>query len=97
MLMSLVHDELRTIAAQQMRGQQPGHTLQPTALVNEAYLKLVGKADRNWNNRQHFLAAAATTRGIVDDEFLALVVLSAVITNLMTMTEATTTTTTGTP
>ena len=58
-LIPLVHEELRSLASEQMRGQRPGHTLQPTALVNEAYLKLVVNADRTWQNRKHFLASAA--------------------------------------
>src|SRR6185503_10975436 len=59
-LLPLVYDELRRLAARRLAGEGPGHTLQPTALVHEAYLKLVG-ADplRPWNGRVHFFAAAA--------------------------------------
>jgi RNA polymerase sigma factor (TIGR02999 family) len=56
----LVYDELRRLAAQRLAGEEPGHTLQPTALVHEAYLKLVGAdPQRPWNGRVHFFAAAA--------------------------------------
>ena len=59
-LLPLVYDELRRLAAQRLAGEGPGHTLQPTALVHEAYLKLVGpEPQRPWNGRAHFFAAAA--------------------------------------
>ncbi len=59
-LLPLVYDELRKLAAQRLAGEGPGHTLQPTALVHEAYLKLVGpEPQRPWNGRVHFFAAAA--------------------------------------
>jgi len=59
-LLPLVYDELRRLAAQRLAGEGPGHTLQPTALVHEAYLKLVGSDPRRpWNGRVHFFAAAA--------------------------------------
>src|SRR2546423_7311913 len=59
-LLPLVYDELRKLAAQRLAGEGPGHTLEPTALVHEAYLKLVGPdAQRPWNGRVHFFAAAA--------------------------------------
>ena len=59
-LLPLVYDELRRLAAQKMAREASGHTLQPTALVHEAYLRLVGPADdRRWENRGHFFAAAA--------------------------------------
>src|SRR3954469_1749471 len=59
-LLPLVYDELRKLAAARMAGESPGHTLQPTALVHEAYLRLVDPADRDrWHNRGHFFAAAA--------------------------------------
>src|SRR5262245_8059712 len=59
-LLPLVYDELRQLAAQRLAGEGPGHTLQPTALVHEAYLKLVGAETRQpWNGRLHFCAAAA--------------------------------------
>jgi RNA polymerase sigma-70 factor (ECF subfamily) len=55
-LMPLVYSELHRIAQQRWRGQQPGHTLQPTALINEAYLKLMGQGKRTFENRMHFFA-----------------------------------------
>jgi RNA polymerase sigma-70 factor, ECF subfamily len=58
-LTSLVYDELHRTAARLMRRERPGHTLQTTALVNEAYLHLVAENDRTWQNRAHFFAAAA--------------------------------------
>jgi RNA polymerase sigma factor (TIGR02999 family) len=66
-LIPLVHDELRRLAEQCMRGERPGHTLQPTALVHEAYLRLIG-SEIAWQDRAHFFAVAATTmrRVLVD-------------------------------
>jgi RNA polymerase sigma factor (TIGR02999 family) len=59
-LLPLVYDELRRLAAQKLAGEKPGQTLQPTALVHEAYLRLVGNGGRpHWNSRGHFFAAAA--------------------------------------
>ncbi|MHC4409276.1 MAG: sigma-70 family RNA polymerase sigma factor [Planctomycetota bacterium] len=58
-LFRLVYDELHRRAAAQMRREAAGHTLQPTALVHEAYLKLVGESAGAWNDRTHFLAAAS--------------------------------------
>jgi len=58
-LLPLVYDELRRLAASQMAKENPGQTLQPTALVHEAYIRLVGDADVRWDNRGHFYAAAA--------------------------------------
>jgi RNA polymerase sigma factor (TIGR02999 family) len=59
-LLPLVYDELRKLAAVRMAAESPDHTLQPTALVHEAYLRLVGETDqRRWDNRGHFFAAAA--------------------------------------
>jgi RNA polymerase sigma factor (TIGR02999 family) len=59
-LLPLVYDELRTLAAARMSDEAPGQTLQPTALVHEAYLRLIGPADGlRWDNRGHFFAAAA--------------------------------------
>jgi RNA polymerase sigma factor (TIGR02999 family) len=59
-LLPLVYDELRKLAAARMAGESPGHTLQPTALVHEAYLRLVGRGDeQRWDGRGHFFAAAA--------------------------------------
>jgi len=58
-LLPLVHAELRRIARRQMSQERPGHTLQATALVNEAYLKLAGQQEFEWQNRAHFFAVAA--------------------------------------
>src|SRR5882672_4018720 len=58
-LLPLVYDELRKLAAARLARTPPGNTLQPTALVHEAYLKLVGGADPGWKNRGHFFGAAA--------------------------------------
>jgi RNA polymerase sigma factor (TIGR02999 family) len=59
-LLPLVYDELRKLAAARMAAEAPGQTLQPTALVHEAYLRLVGSnPDQPWNGRTHFFAAAA--------------------------------------
>jgi RNA polymerase sigma factor (TIGR02999 family) len=59
-LLPLVYDELRRLAALKMAQEKPGQTLQPTALVHEAYLRLVGPGEeRHWDNRGHFFVAAA--------------------------------------
>jgi RNA polymerase sigma factor (TIGR02999 family) len=58
-LMPLVYKELRRLAAHYMRGERPGHTLQTSALVNEAYLRLAGHEQIEWQNRAHFFAVAA--------------------------------------
>src|ERR1700704_3548194 len=58
-LLPLVYDELRRLAAARMAAEVPGHTLNATALVHEAYLRLVG--DLEFSNRSHFLAAAAVS------------------------------------
>ncbi len=58
-LMPLVYDELRRAAGQLMRGENVGHTLQPTALVNEAYIRLVDASKVNWQGRTHFFAVGA--------------------------------------
>ena len=58
-LTPLVYRDLRRIAARLLRDERSGHTLQPTALVNEAYLKLAGQAKVQWQNRTHFFAVAA--------------------------------------
>jgi len=58
-LMPLVYEELRRLAAHYMRGERPGHTLQTSALVNEAYLRLAGHEEIEWQNRAHFFAVAA--------------------------------------
>ncbi|MBX3363643.1 MAG: sigma-70 family RNA polymerase sigma factor [Phycisphaeraceae bacterium] len=59
-LLPLVYEELRKLARVRMNGESPDHTLQPTALVHEAYLRLVGTEDRKkWDGRGHFFASAA--------------------------------------
>jgi RNA polymerase sigma factor (TIGR02999 family) len=58
-LLSLVYDELRRLAAAKMASEAPGHTLQATALVHEAWLRLTNDDKRKWNDRTHFFAAAA--------------------------------------
>ncbi len=58
-LMPLVYDELRRIAHRHLGRERVSHTLQSAALVNEAYLKLVGERQMNWQNRAHFFAVAA--------------------------------------
>jgi RNA polymerase sigma factor (TIGR02999 family) len=59
-LLPLVYDELRALAAARMASESPAHTLDATALVHEAYLRLVGHTDGNrWDSRGHFFAAAA--------------------------------------
>ena len=58
-LLPLVYEELRRFARQKMAAQSPGQTIQATALVHEAYLKLAGAESRRWHGRRHFYAAAA--------------------------------------
>lgn len=58
-LLDVVYAELRSIAAAQMRGERPDHTLQPTALVHEAYVRLVGSGSRSLGDRSHFVNAAS--------------------------------------
>ena len=58
-LMPLVYDELRRLAASYLRRERKGQTLQATALVHEAYVRLIGPGDRPWTSRTHFLAIAA--------------------------------------
>src|SRR5262249_48213705 len=59
-LLPLVYDELRRLPAQRLAHEDPAQTLQPTALVHEAYLRLVGEEpERPWNSRGHFFGAAA--------------------------------------
>lgn len=67
-LIPLIYAELHDIAERQMRHERGDHTLQPTALVNEAFLRLAGNHDADWKNRQHFLslAAQAMRRILVD-------------------------------
>ena len=68
-LMPLVQDELRRLAHQYMRREQPGHLLQTSALVNEAYLRLIDQTQVRWQNRTHFfgIAARLMRRILVDD------------------------------
>jgi RNA polymerase sigma factor (TIGR02999 family) len=58
-LLPLVYDELRRVAAYKMAQESPGHTLQPTALVHEAWMRLAGNENPRWQNRAHFFGAAA--------------------------------------
>ena len=58
-LLPLVYDELRLLASQKLSHERPGQTLQATALVHEAYIRLVGTDERGWDNRGHFFKAAA--------------------------------------
>ena len=58
-LLPLVYEELRQLAGARMAREAAGQTLQPTALVHEAWMRLVGDGDRNWENRAHFFGAAA--------------------------------------
>ena len=58
-LLPLVYEELRRLDSAQMAGEAAGQTLQPTALVHEAWLRLVKQEERTWRNREHFLRAAA--------------------------------------
>ncbi len=58
-LAPLVYDELRRLARCHMRGERPGHTLQPTALANEAYLRLIDAQQIQWHDRAHFFAMAS--------------------------------------
>lgn len=67
-LLRRVYDTLRAIASAQLRGERQGHTLQPTALVHEAYLRLLGQQGIDWRDRAHFFGLAAVTmrRVLVD-------------------------------
>src|SRR5206468_10747391 len=58
-LLPAVYEELRRLAAHKMASEAPGHTLQPTALVHEAWMRLAASNQQNWQNRAHFFAAAA--------------------------------------
>lgn len=58
-LLPLVYEELRSLAAAFMRAERTGHTLQPTAIVHEAYMRLVQSQNMQWTNRAHFMAVAA--------------------------------------
>src|ERR1700741_1482532 len=69
-LLPLIYDELRRLAAQRLAAEKPGQTLQDTALIHEAYLRLVdGTQSPHWNGRTHFFAAAAESmrRILVDN------------------------------
>src|SRR5215471_301732 len=67
-LFELVQPELKRLARYYMRGERPDHTLQPTALLNETYLKLTGAREVDWRDRRHFfaLAARAMRRFLID-------------------------------
>src|SRR5579864_4356939 len=58
-LVPLIYAELHQLAASCMRRERPGHTLQATALVNEAYIRLLGQREVDWQNRSHFFGIAA--------------------------------------
>ncbi len=60
-LIPMIYSELRRMASACLQRERPDHTLQPTALVNEAYLRLVGEQPAEWQNRAHFFALAANT------------------------------------
>jgi RNA polymerase sigma factor (TIGR02999 family) len=59
LLIPIVYDELHRLAENHLRKERPGHTLQPSAIVNETYLKLVDRPAGNWQNRVHFFAVAS--------------------------------------
>jgi len=58
-LTPIIHDELRKLVASYMRRENSGHTLQPTALLNEAYMRLAQQQKQNWESRAHFFGVAA--------------------------------------
>lgn len=58
-LLPLIYDELRALAGKYLRRERSGHTLQPTALVHEAYIKLIDQREVRWQNRAHFFGVAA--------------------------------------
>ncbi len=60
-LIAQVYDELRRMARYRLAGERPSHTLQPTALVNEVYLRIAGNIEIGWKNRAHFFGACAKT------------------------------------
>src|SRR5262245_23058396 len=64
-LLPIVYAELRRLAAHKMAVENPGQTLQPTALVHEAWLRLTGGEDRKWNDRTHFFSAAAEAMRLI--------------------------------
>jgi RNA polymerase sigma-70 factor, ECF subfamily len=59
LLLPVIYDELRKLAANYLRRERPDHTLQPTALVHEAYLRLIDQSRVNWQNRAHFFGVSA--------------------------------------
>ena len=68
-LLPVVYDELRRLAAERMAQEKPGQTIQPTALVHEAYLRLVGPGEeRHWDSGGHLFAAAAVMRRILVEQ-----------------------------
>ena len=66
-LLPLIYDELRILAAQKLSHELPGQTLQATALVHEAYLRLVGSDDQSWDNRGYFFTAEAVNPRTVSE------------------------------
>lgn len=60
-LLPLVYDQLHRLAVREFNGERPGHTLQPTALINELYLRIIRDASIDWQSRAHLYAVAATT------------------------------------
>jgi RNA polymerase sigma factor (TIGR02999 family) len=69
-LTPLVYTDLKRLARYMFRDQPPGHILQPTAVINEAYLKLAHHANRNWQNRAHFFAVCARAmRQVLVDQY----------------------------
>jgi RNA polymerase sigma factor (TIGR02999 family) len=66
-LLPLVYQELRALAAAKLAKEQPGQTLQATALVHEAYLRLAGQGPREWNSRGHFFGAEAMRRLLIEN------------------------------
>src|ERR1700712_3437365 len=58
-LFPLIYDELKRVAANKLKNERPGHTLQPTALVHEAYLRLIGQESVDWKSRVQFFGLAA--------------------------------------
>jgi len=71
--MPLIYRELHKLAKRHMTQQEAGHTLQTTAVIHEAYLKLGGSSDKDWENRAHFFGVAAKAmRHVLVDHFLAL-------------------------
>ena len=63
-VLTLVYNRLHEMAEEQLRREGPGHTLQPTALVSEAYLRLVDQRNASWQNRSHFFGIAALSQSI---------------------------------